>query len=203
MQPEMDRDAVARERARRRQIRAEQVQHRRMAFGIILLTLVVLVIALVIGLSGRGGGTASSSTTSSTLALTTGHYSAVLTGDNSVPKVTTQATGEFVLTYDSETQQLSYSLDITHQLTKPTTVAIYQGLPGTSGQVVYNLPITNSDTNGVFQGTLSEGTIDEADLTGPLAGKTLADLIALIGNGEAYISVGNPTHLEAIRGPIS
>jgi hypothetical protein len=203
MQPEMDRDAVARERARRRQIRAEQVQRRRMAFGIILLALVVLVIALVIGLSGRGGGSPSSSTTSSTAALESGNYSAVLTGDKAVPKVNTQATGEFVLTYDSENQELSYSLDITHQLTKPTTVAIYQGQPGTSGQVVYNLPITATDTNGVFQGTLSEGTIDEADLTGPLAGQTITDLIALITNGDAYISVGNPTHLEAIRGPIS
>lgn len=204
MQPEMDRDAVAREHARRRQIRAEQVQRRRMAVLIILLALIVLVVALVIGLSGGDNTTGTSSTTSSTAILESGHYSAALSGAEAVPKVNTQATGEFVLTYDSEKKELSFSLDITHDLTKPTKVAIYQGEAGSSGSVVYNLPITALNaSDGVFSGTLSEGTISEADFTGPLAGKTIADLIRLIVEGNAYVSVGTPTHpVDAIRGQI-
>lgn len=205
MQPDMDRDAAAREQARRRQLRAERVQRRRMALGIIVLGLIVLVIALVIGLSGRDGTTASSSSsTSSTVALESANYSAQLTGADSVPKVNTQAAGEFTLQYDSTKKELSYGLDITHDLTKPDAAAIYQGTPGSSGTVVYTLPITapNAST-GVFTGTLCEGVVNEPDLVGPLQGKTIADLVKLIVDGNAYVSVGTPTHpVDAIRGQI-
>ena len=203
MQPEMDRDAAAREHARRRQARAEKVQRRRMALGIISLGLIVLVIALVIGLSG-GGKSTSSSTTSSTAPLENGNYSAHLTGALSVPKVNTQATADFILTYDSTKKELSYVLDITHDLSKPSTAAIYEGKAGSSGAVVYTLPITAPNANsGVFLGKLCEGIVNESNLTGSLAGKTIADLIKLIKDGTAYVSVGTPSHpVDAIRAPI-
>jgi CHRD domain len=206
MQPDMDRDAEAKEHARRRQQRAERVQKRRMALGIIALSIIVLVVALVWGLSGRGGGTtSSSSTTSSTNPLESANYSAKLTGADSVPKVSTPATGEFTLKYDSAKKQLSYGLDITKAITKPNAAAIYEGKPGSSGAVVYTLAITAANAStGVFTvGTLSEGVVKEPDLVGPLQGKTIADLIKLIVDGNAYVSVGTPTHpIDAIRGQI-
>lgn len=206
MQPDMDRDAVARERARHRQVRAEQVQRRRMALGIMLLALIVLVLALVIGLSGRGGGSSVSSTTTSTTGqIASGNYSAKLTGAQSVPKVTTQAAGVLVLTYDAAKKQLSYGLDITKGLKKPSTAAIYEGKPGTSGRTVYMLTVTdaNAASGTSFVGTLCNGVVDKDNLIGPLAGKTLADLITLIKDGDAYVSVGTPTHpVDAIRGQI-
>ena len=205
MQPEMDRDAVARERARRRQTRAERVQRRRMALVIIVLGLIVLVIALVVGLSGGGKSSTSSSTTGSTNPLESASYGGHLTGALSVPKVNTQATGDFILTYDSAKKELSYVLEITHDLNKPSSAAIYEGKAGSSGAVVYTLPITDANAaSGVYTGKLCEGVVNETDLTGSLAGKTIADLIKLIKDGNAYVSVGTPSHpVDAIRGPLA
>jgi hypothetical protein len=206
MQPDMDRDAAAREQARRRQHRAERVQRRRMAFGIIFLGLIVLVIALVVYFSGNGhsSSTTSSTATGSTDTLESASYSAKLSGANSVPKVTTRATGEFTLTYDSAKKQLSYGLDIAN-LTKPNVAAIYEGAPGAAGTVVYTLPITNASASaGVFNGTLCDGVVKAPDFIGSLQGKTIADLIKMIKDGNAYVSVGTPTHpIDAIRGPIT
>jgi len=56
---------------------------------------------------------------------------------------------------------------------------------------------------GVFAVRRAEGTIAEQDLTGPLRDKTIADLIALLEDGGAYVSIGNKSHpVDAIRGQI-
>ena len=42
---------------------------------------------------------------------------------------------------------------------------------------------------GTFSGVLNEGVITQSDLVGPMAGKTLEDLLVLLRNGGAYVNV--------------
>jgi hypothetical protein len=201
MQPE---DSDARERARRRQQRQEQVQRRRLALGVAVLAVVVLVVALAIGLSGGDGSTASSTTSSTALLpAESAHYSASLTGSESVPVVKTTAAADFIMEYKPDTKELTWVLEITSKLSSPTTAAIYQGAKGTKGANVYTLFVAGEGQEGSPTGILAEGTIDETKLVGPLKGGTIADLIQLIKDGNAYVSIGNKSHpVDAIRGQI-
>lgn len=203
MQPEYGDDYLEQERARRRQQRAEQVQRRRLALGIVVLGLVVLTIALIIGLSGDDEPVVNTSSTTEPGVIPSGTYSAELLGENSVPPVVTQAAGTLTLTYDADEEKLSYVLKITSKLTTPIIAAIYQGGPGDEGDAVYVLYVADDGTEGTYQGTLAEDAVVEMDLVGPLEGGTLHDLIELIEDGDAYVSVGNKSHpVDAIRGQI-
>ena len=202
MQPEMNKDLVEQERARRRQQRSEQVQRRRVAFGIVALGLIILAIALAIGLSGGDNAVVASTDTTET-AIQSGTYSALLTGAESVPAVKTAAEGTLDLMYDAEDEKLTFILKITKKLTNPTVATIYQGTPGSEGDAVYTLYVADDPNQGTYQGTLAEGTIVAMDLVGPLQGKTITDLLTLVEDGEAYVSVGNKSHpVDAIRGQI-
>jgi hypothetical protein len=56
---------------------------------------------------------------------------------------------------------------------------------------------------GSFTGVLAKGAITEADLTGPMAGKTFQDLAAMVLAGQTYVNVhtvANPN--GEIRGQI-
>lgn len=55
-----------------------------------------------------------------------------------------------------------------------------------------------------FQGVLATGTITAADLTGPLAGMTLADLVETLEAGLGYVNVHTAQHPGGeIRGQIT
>lgn len=206
MQPEIQGDPAARERARQR--RAEQIQRRRLALGISVLALLVLILILV--LSCPGGEEASTTTTSepestTDQTLVSATYTAELTGDQSVPSVQTTAAATLTLTYDAETEKLSFSLDVdaTNGITNPSVATIYEGTSGTSGTPVYML-FAGPQRDGLFTGNLAEGEIFDEDLVGPLRDGTIADLIALIEAGNAYVSIGNTSHpIDAIRGQIT
>ena len=187
-----------------RQRRKEQIQRRRLVAGLCLLGLIIIIIVLVTTCSGDSTDetttTTSGETTSTTLGAST--YTADLTGADSVPAVETDATGTFILSYDPETEELAYDLEV-DGLASPSLATIYQGVEGESGTAVYTL-FGGPAEEGDFSGVLSQGTIDETNLTGPLEGGTLGDLIALIKDGEAYVSVGTTDNpVDAIRGQIS
>jgi hypothetical protein len=202
MEPEIQRDPAARERARRR--RVQQVQRRRLVFGICVLGLIVVISALVVGLP-RGSNTSTTTTTetagTTTTTLVAATYTADLTGAQSVPAVKTEATASLALTYDPDAAALTFVLNV-KGLTNPSVATIYEGTAGASGAAVLTL-FAGPSKKGVFSGSLAEGTIKDADLTGPLQGKTVGDLIALVKAGNAYVSVGNTSHpLDAVRGQI-
>ena len=52
---------------------------------------------------------------------------------------------------------------------------------------------------GRTDGVLAEGTITAANLIGPLAGKSLADLIALLGSRGAYVNVHTNDGVDPIN----
>ena len=201
MEPD-SRDPSAIEPARRR--RAQQIYRRRLVVGVFLLALIILIIVLVIACPGGSDQTGTTSTESSettSTSLIAATYTAVLTGDDSVPPVRTESTGTLTLTYDPEVPSLTFVLEV-DGLTDPSVSAIYEGAPGTSGTAVLTL-FPGPTEIGVKRGVLAEGTIEDADLTGTLAGQTVGDLIALIKEGNAYASVGNKSHpVDAIRGQI-
>ena len=187
-----------------RQRRKEQIQRRRLVAVLCLLALLILIVVLALTCSSGDGGdtttTRSSDTTSTTLGAAT--YKADLTGDNAVPAVDTTATGTLSMTYNPESEELSFNLNV-KGLGSPSTATIYQGAEGDSGTAIYTL-FAGPAQEGDFSGILAQGSIDEASLTGPLTGGTLGKLIQLIKDGNAYVSVGTTDNpVDAIRGQIS
>jgi hypothetical protein len=189
-----------------RQHRKEQIQRRRLVAALVLLGLIILIIVLV---ATCGGSTDEETTTTTTTngettstTLGTATYEADLTGADSVPAVETDATGSFLMTYDPENEELTFNLDV-ENLTAPSVANIYEGAEGEEGTAVYTL-FAGPAESGDYSGVLAQGTIDEASLTGSLKGGTLGDLIALINDGKAYVSVGTTmTPVDRIRGQIA
>ena len=187
-----------------RQRRKEQIQRRRLVAILCLLGLLILIIVLAITCSSGGGKptttTKSSATTSTTLGAAT--YKADLSGDSAVPAVDTTATGAFSMTYDPLSEELKFVLNV-DGLDSPSVATIYKGAEGDTGTPVYTL-FGGPATSGDFSGILAQGIIDEANLIGPLASGGLGDLIQLVKDGDAYVSVGTTDNpVDAIRGQIS
>ena len=119
-----------------------------------------------------------------------------------MPAVKTTATGTFTLTYDPATQTLSYELHL-KGVDSPRVADIYEGAAGDSGTPVYVVYPQSTKESGAYTGRIAKGDVDESALMGSLSGKTLADLIALIRDDNAYVSVGTKANpVDGIRGQI-
>lgn len=185
-------------RQQRRRLRKQQIRRRRLTFLAVVLAIVVIVVVIIVtapdGQTQAGMG-ASTSTTAG------GIYTAELTGDQEVPPVETASTGRLTLTVDGAGSRAQFVLEI-NGLQNASVARIYEGRSGEDGDAVVTL-FTGPTKPGPFVGVLAEGTITDADLTGPLAGKTLQDLLDLIEEGSAYISIGTLSYPEgAIRGQL-
>jgi CHRD domain len=70
---------------------------------------------------------------------------------------------------------------------------IHSGKKGENGDVV--VVLFKSDTpTGPMNGTLAQGNFTAADLKGPMAGKTIQDLVTAMKNGETYANVHQCSH---------
>jgi hypothetical protein len=144
-------------------------------------------------------GSSSSSSSSLPSAGSGKHFSAVLTGDNEVPPVNTDATGKIKLFANPQQSTLDYQLSISDLNGVVTGAHIHKCNIGINGPVVATLKTGNTfagasaSTSGTDGGgstsTSVSGTITSADLKGPLAGKQVTDLIRLIEDGKAYVNV--------------
>ncbi len=70
---------------------------------------------------------------------------------------------------------------------------LQMGKPGTSGPVIATL-FPGPKQEGAFNGLLAQGTISSADLAGPLAGKSLSDLVSLIRSGNVSVNIVTDGH---------
>ncbi len=70
---------------------------------------------------------------------------------------------------------------------------LHMGKGGTEGPVIAPL-FLGPVKSGSFSGMLASGTITSKDLTGPLAGKSIDDLVALIDSGDVYVNVHTNQH---------
>jgi hypothetical protein len=192
-----------------------QLSTRVTLFLILGLTLLAIVIMTVTNASAQLDRVAGSATVSATAAAMAGsssssssslpsagsgkHFSAVLTGDNEVPPVNTDATGKIKLFANPQQNMLDYQLSISDLNGVVTGAHIHKGSIGINGPVVATLKTGNTfagasaSTSGTDGGgstsTSVSGTITSADLKGPLAGKQITDLIRLIEDGKAYVNV--------------
>ena len=76
------------------------------------------------------------------------------------------------------------------------------GKAGANGDVIVDL-LKDSKKNPTKLGMAIRGNITDSDLTGPMQGKTLSDLISAINSGDTYTNVHTAGHPDGeIRGQI-
>ncbi|MDR4491222.1 MAG: CHRD domain-containing protein [Candidatus Nitrosocosmicus sp.] len=129
------------------------------------------------------------------------YFDAKLAGDQEVPPVDTQGSGQADFNVVG-TDSISYDVNVTG-MEKVTQAHIHKGKTGENGPVVvtlFNTESPSATTNGV----LASGNFTAADFEGPLKGKQMKDLTDMVNDGEAYVNV----HTEAnpkgeIRGQLS
>jgi Cu/Zn superoxide dismutase len=112
---------------------------------------------------------------------------AILSGDNEVPVRDTQARGVATFHLNKEGTELYYRLNVAN-IDNVVGAHIHRAPEGTNGPIVVPL-YSGTAAGGAFNGRLAEGTITSANLTGPLTGMTLADLVTLLQSGNAYVNV--------------
>lgn len=110
-----------------------------------------------------------------------------LSGSSEVPPVATEAQGEAIFQLNSDQTELHFKLNVAN-IENVRAAHIHFAAEGVNGPVVVPL-FTGPTIPGRFQGSLAQGVITSAELTGPLAGGVLGDLIAIMESGEAYVNV--------------
>ena len=150
-------------------------------------------------------------------------FTATLSGKNEVPAVDTPATGSATFELSQDGAALNYTLSVSN-VSDVTMAHIHIGAPGAKGEHVaplYPEPtgapmggMSNGMNDAVpsqsnmaspkrMNGVIAKGTIHASDLGGSLQGKTIADLVAAIKSGNAYVNVHTKAHADGeIRGQI-
>lgn len=132
-------------------------------------------------------------------------FTATLSGQHQTPAVTTAAHGTATFHLTRNGKALSYTLRVVN-LDNATMAHIHIGAEGQSGPVavwLYPSHPPQKVKHGKFTGVLARGTITAANLMGPLKGQTIADLVAQIKAGSAYVNVHTTAHPDGeIRGQI-
>jgi hypothetical protein len=142
-------------------------------------TRVFLTIALILG-----SAIAISSFLSTSTVFANHEFAANLTGQQEVPPVDTQASGEAIfVTIMPKNETIDYYLNATG-IQGATQGHIHSGAQGENGPVVVTLFKFDSPQNTVSQ----NGTIATNNLEGPMQGKTLPDLMAAMNNGSTYVN---------------
>jgi hypothetical protein len=116
-------------------------------------------------------------------------YKATLTGAEEVPArpSSATATAEFQLSDDG--QSMTYKVTVTSPITNLVAGHIHTGKKGENGPVVVSLVPAGQPGNGPKSGVVGEGTITAANLTGPMAGMTMKDLVAALDSGDTYANL--------------
>lgn len=114
-------------------------------------------------------------------------FSAQLSGTEEVPSNASPAKGQATYALSDDGKTLHYKITVTN-LTNPFMGHIHTGAKGVNGPIV--LPLYSATpAGGVKNGTLIEGDVTAAQLSGPLAGKTLADLMVEVDAGNTYTNL--------------
>ena len=124
----------------------------------------------------------------------------ILTGDQQLPPVTTNAIGYIGLKFQDDRTSLVYSVHAEH-VGKVTAVYLYQIDKEQKGTIVLDLlhsprelskgvdKVVGKTPEGKTKGTVSMGGATSDDLQGRLKGKSLSDLHELIVNGSIYVNI--------------
>ncbi len=119
------------------------------------------------------------------------NFHAHLNGKEQVPPANTKAQGEAAFALSKDGDSIHYKITVAN-IENVTMAHIHEGAIGANGPVVVwlypNAPPPKL-IPGKSNGVLAEGTITNANLTGPLAGKGITDLLNDIKSGKAYVNV--------------
>ena len=135
---------------------------------------------------------------------------ASLTSTQQVPAGNSAALGHVSFTLTADGMGLNFRLGV-EGLVDATAAHIHLGLPNQNGPVVANLftgtmpegYMDNMWPGNQYYGALAQGTITAKDLVGPLAGKPLTCLLALLHSNDAYVNVHTKAMPDGeIRGQI-
>jgi hypothetical protein len=128
-------------------------------------------------------------------------FTAIMSGSNEVPPVDTNATGYTSFRTAANNTVIKYKVNLTG-IFNVTGAHVDFGKAGANGDMIVDL-LTGSKKNSIKQGIAIRGNITSADLTGTLKGKTIAELISTMKNGDTYVNIHTPTQLNGeIRGQI-
>ena len=128
-------------------------------------------------------------------------FTAIMSGNNEVPPVDTNATGYTSFRTAANNTVIKYKVNVTG-ISNVTGAHINFGKAGANGDMIVDL-FKDSKKNLIKQGMAIRGNITDADLVGPLKGKTFAELISTMKNGDTYVNIDTPTQLNGeIRGQI-
>ena len=128
-------------------------------------------------------------------------FTALMSGNQEVPPVDTTATGKTTFRTSNNDTLMRYKVNITG-FSDATAAHIHMGKAGSNGDVIVDL-LTGMKKNPTKLGMAIRGNITDSSLTGPMQGKTLADLVTAINNGDTYVNVHTQTHPDGeIRGQI-
>ncbi len=133
------------------------------------------------------------------------NFVAHLAGNNEVPPVDTKAQGQVIFSLSNDGNSLNYRL-IVANIYDVQMSHIHLAPAGTNGPIVvwlYPSAPPAIPIPGRTDGVLAEGTITAANLVGPLAGMTIADLVSQMKAGKTYVNVHTTAHPGGeIRGQI-
>jgi hypothetical protein len=116
-------------------------------------------------------------------------FAAAMTSRAEVPSPPSPGRGvaSFVLSDDGTL--LYFSVSVT-DLSSPASMAhIHLGSPGGNGDVIVNLCGAGSTPACASDGLVASGTVDSSSLVGPMAGRTLDDLLAVLESDATYVNV--------------
>lgn len=109
-------------------------------------------------------------------------FAANLTGQQEVPPLNTQASGQAIFVVDMpKNETIDYYLNATG-IQGATQGHIHSGAQGENGPIVVTLFQFESPQNNVTQ----NGNFTSSELEGPMQGKTISDLMAAMKNGSTY-----------------
>lgn len=149
------------------------------------LRVVLSLVAAVLLLGGGGAGSAAG-------AVAGKSYTAALTGGGEVPPRATPAGGEATFRVSDDGQALAYTVTV-RDIANVTAGHIHLGAAGANGDIVLPLVPSAAPGGGPRSGVIAQGTATAAQLIGPLQGKGLADLLAAMDAGTAYVNIHTAT----------
>jgi hypothetical protein len=130
-----------------------------------------------------------------------GAFKAKLSGKEVVPAVETKAMGEADFKLSKDGKELTYILKLM-DIENASAAHIHTAMAGKNGGPVAGL-FAGPKKEGKFSGEIAKGTITDKDLIGPLAGKTIGDLVKMIKDGGAYVNVHTDKYPDGeVRGQI-
>ncbi len=111
-------------------------------------------------------------------------YSTVLSGDEEVPPVNTQATGIADFSPSNNGDSIDYTITAT-DIEEVTAGHIHFGIEGQNGPIAATLFEFDSPQDEVSE----SGTINSDDLMGPLEGMQISDLVDAFNDGNTYANI--------------